>query len=269
MNEALTGQVTGSAADVYDEFFVPALFRQWAPVVADAAGVNPGDHVLDVACGTGVLTREIAGRVGPDGRAVGLDCNDVMLSTAQSKSPDLEWMSASAEAIPHDNAEFDAVVSQFGLMFFEDRVTALQEMSRVVKPGGKLVVAVWDALENSAGYAAMADLLKQLFGDTVADAIRSPFVLGDTDEVTKLFDEAGIPDIQIEVTPGEACFPSIESWVHTDVKGWTLADLIDEQQYQQLQAAAAKQLSKFQQPDGSVQFPAPAHIITATKPAIR
>ncbi len=268
MSEALSGQLTGSAADVYDEFFVPALFRQWAPVVADAAGVKPGDHVLDVACGTGVLSREIANRVGPGGRVVGLDCNEVMLSTARRKSPGLEWTSAGAEAIPHDSAGFDAVVSQFGLMFFEDRVTALQEMSRVLKPGGKLVVAVWDALENTAGYAAMADLLKQLFGDPVADAIRAPFVLGDTGEVARLFDEAGIPDIRIKTAPGEACFPSIESWVHTDVKGWTLADLIDEQQYQRLQAAAAKRLSQFQQQDGSVQFPAPAHIITAANPVM-
>ncbi len=90
MDATQTGQVNSSAADVYEEFFVPGLFREWPARVSDAAAVGPGQRVLDVACGTGVLTREIAGRVDPGGVTVGLDLNQGMLDVARRMSPAVE-----------------------------------------------------------------------------------------------------------------------------------------------------------------------------------
>ena len=81
-----------------------------------------------------------------------------------------------------------------------------------------------------------------------------------------IFAQAGIPEPRLLTLEGAARFPSIESWIHTDVKGWTLADLIDEAQYQRLQREAQRALAHFTQADGSVAFPAPAHIVTAAKP---
>jgi ubiquinone/menaquinone biosynthesis C-methylase UbiE len=265
MNDALTGQVSRSAADVYEEFFVPALFQQWADRMAEAARLLPGQTVLDVACGTGVLARTAAARVAPGGAVTGLDRNDGMLAVARRRMPAVDWRLARAESLPFADASFDAVVSQFGLMFFEDRLAALHEMWRVLRPGGRLAVAVWDALENSPGYASMAALLQRLFGDRVADALRAPFVLGDTDRLRALFGEAGIAGIEIRTSAGTARFPSIEAWVHVDVKGWTLADLIDDAQYQTLLTAAQRDLRPYVERDGTVSFAAPAHIATATK----
>jgi SAM-dependent methyltransferase len=265
MNDALTGQVNRSAADVYEEFFVPALFQQWAERVAEAARLGPGQTVLDVACGTGVLARTAAARIAPGGTVTGLDRNDGMLAVARSRAPALDWRLGRAESLPFADAAYDAVVSQFGLMFFEDRTNALKEMWRVLRPGGRLAIAVWDAVENSPGYASMVALLQRLFGDRVADALRAPFVLGDAERLRALFSETGIPKIEIRTTPGTARFPSIEAWVHVDVKGWTLADLIDDAQYQSLLAAAQRELSAYVQRDGTASFPAPAHIVTATK----
>jgi ubiquinone/menaquinone biosynthesis C-methylase UbiE len=266
MNDALTGQVTRSAADVYEEFFVPALFQQWATRMADAARLAPGHKVLDVACGTGVLAREAAARVAPDGAVTGLDRNDGMLAVARRKAPALEWRLARAESLPFADAAFDAVVCQFGLMFFEDRAGALREMRRVLRPGGRLAVAVWDALDNSPGYAAMVALLRRLFGDRAADALRAPFALGDAARLRALFGEAGIAATEVRTPAGTVRFPSIEAWVHVDVKGWTLADLIDDAQYRTLQKAAQREFRAYVQRDGTVSFSAPAHIATATKP---
>ena len=266
MDDTSRGQVTRSAAEVYEEFFVPALFQEWAPRMAEAARLAPGQKVLDVACGTGVLAREAATRVAPGGSVAGLDRNEGMLAVARLRAPAIEWRVGRAEALPFDAGAFDAVVSQFGLMFFEDRAAALKEMWRVLRPGGRLAVAVWDALDHSPGYSDMTKLLQRLFGDRIANELRAPFALGDPEIFRSLFAQAGIANVAIRTPAGTARFPSLESWVHTDVKGWTLADLIDDNQYHTLLRQAAESLKRYVRPDGTVAFSAPAHIATAVKP---
>lgn len=196
---------------------------------------------------------------------VGVDINDGMLAVARRRSPGIDWRHGHAESLPFGDGSFNAVLSQFGLMFFEDRVAALREMWRVLQPGGRLAVAVWDRLDNTPGYAAVTALLQRLFGDEVADGIRAPYYLGDAETLLSLFAAAGIPDARLRTMEGTARFPSIESWVHTDVKGWTLADLIDDVQYETLQQEAQWALRQFAREDGTVEFRAPAHIVTALK----
>ncbi len=263
MDEQERGQVSRSAAEVYEQFFVPALFAEWTGRVADAARVGPGDRVLDVACGTGVLARDVARRVAPGGAAVGLDVNEGMLAVAGRAAPDVEWHQGAAEQLPFEDAAFDAVVSQFGLMFFQDRGAALGEMRRVLRPGGRLAVAVWASLDVTPGYAAMVDLLRRLFGEPPAEALRAPYVLGDVDRLGGLFAAAGFAGVEIRTHEGTARFPSIAEWVHTDVKGWTLADMLDDEQFAVLKREAETALRRFVVADGSVAFPAPAHIVTA------
>jgi SAM-dependent methyltransferase len=262
MSDAEKGQLSVSAAEIYEEFFVPALFRQWTEEMADAAGIQKGRVVLDVACGTGVLARELAARVEPGGSVVGLDVNTGMLAVARRQDSRVHWQQGPAEALPFEEHVFHAVVCQFGLMFFEDRIKALREMKRVCRPGGRVVVAVWDALENTPGYAAVTDLLLRLFGEEAANAMRAPFNLGDREEVRALFLEAGL-DAHIETVPGEARFPSLRDWMHTDIRGWTLAEMIDDEGFERLVEEGKTALSDFVKPDRTVVFTAPAHIITA------
>lgn len=265
MTSADKGQVIGSAAEIYEQFFVPALFIDWPQHIIRLATIQPGHQVLDVACGTGVLARSIVEKVGPSGTVFGLDVNPGMLAVAARQNDDVIWREGCAENLPFDAASFEAVVSQFGLMFFEDRRAAIAEMARVLKPGGSLAVAVWDTLENTPGYAAMVDLLQRLFGKDVADAIRAPYNLGDTEQLRELFIDAPLADLTIHTLPGTARFPSIEDWVFTDIKGWVLADVLDDQQVDYLLHAARKEMTQFVTEDGSVAFSAPAHIVTATK----
>lgn len=254
-------------AEIYDEMFVPALFRQWGPVVAEAAGVGPGEKVLDVACGTGVLAEAAAERVGPEGRVVGLDRNPDMLAVARRKRPDIEWREGRAEAIPFGDASFDRVVSQFGMMFFEDRPAALREMMRVLAPGGRLAVAVCDAVERSPGYATLAALLDRLFGRQVGDAFRAPFVLGDPELLRAIAVEAGIEGAEVARQSGEVRFGSIAALVATErACVWTLGGILDDDQFRTLLAEAEHAFRPFGAADGAVVFDMPALILTARKP---
>lgn len=262
MNE----QVIRSPAEVYDESFVPALFQQWADVVVDAAGVKQGQHVLDVACGTGVLACAVVERVGNGGVVVGLDPNPEMLAVARRKTSSIEWRDGRAELLPFPDESFDAVVSQFGFMFFEDRHTALREMMRVLRSGGRLAVAVCDALDHSPGYAVLAELLHRLFGEQVAEAFRAPFACGDPEQLLAFCTDAGISDAKVTRHDGRVSFASIKSLVSTErACVWTLGGLLDDAQFDQLLKEAEESLQPFMTDDGRVAFVMPALIVTVNK----
>lgn len=265
MKENQTGQITSSAAETYEEFLVPALFQQWTERVVDAAQIKEGQHVLDVACGTGILTRSAARRVGKKGSVVGLDVNEGMLAVAERKSPQIQWKLGRAESLAFDDHSFDRVISQFGLMFFEDRVRAIREMSRVLVPGGRLAVAVWDALENSPGFAALVALLERLFGAQTAQALSAPFSLGNKNTLLALFHNPNLEDVQITTHEGVARFSSISSWIFIETKGWTLGDNINDAEYQHLLKEAERELQPYVLSDGTVEVPIPAHIVTASR----
>lgn len=264
MDQLVRGQVNHRAAEIYEDFFLPALFEQWADVVADAAQIQAGDRVLDVACGTGVVARAAAHRIGATGWVGGLDINEGMLAVAARKAPGIEWRHGQAESLPFESGSLDAVTCQFGLMFFEDRARAVREMRRVLRPGGRVAVAVWDGLDHTPGYAAMVTLLQQLFGEDVAEGLRAPFTMGDADALRALFVTAGLPNAQVTTRPGTARFPSIEDWVRTDVYGWVLADVLSEAQVGRLLVEAQQALARFADAEGRVAFAAPAHILWAT-----
>jgi SAM-dependent methyltransferase len=232
----------------------------------DAAEIETGQCILDVACGTGVLACVVADRVGSSGAVVGLDPNEEMLELARGKSERIEWRNGRAEAIPFPSESFDAVVSQFGLMFFEDPCAALQEMMRVTRRGGRLAVAVCDALGHSAGYTAFEQLLRRLFGDDVAEAFRAPFVLGDPQRLLSLCAAADIFDPRVTRHEGLVRFASIQSLVSTErACVWTLGGLLDDAQFEQLSKESEHALKEFVEPGGTLAFAMPALILTAAK----
>jgi ubiquinone/menaquinone biosynthesis C-methylase UbiE len=263
--DAARGQVAAAAAEVYEEFFVPALFGQWAEPMLDAAGVAAGDVVLDVACGTGVLARAAAGRVGPGGEVVGLDCNQGMLAVAARTPEPVTWREGLAEDLPFNDGCFDRVLCQFALMFFDDQSQALRDMARVLRPGGTVAVATWSAVESSPGYATMVDLLRRVVSDQAADALLAPFTLGTADVVADLLADV-LADVVVARHDGSARFDSIQAWVHTDIRGWTLADLIDDAAYNRLLAEALQVHAKYTDERGRVHFATPALIATGTTP---
>jgi len=258
-----------AAAKAYEELHVPALFRQWTPRVADAAKIGAGQRVLDVGCGTGVLAREAATRVGKGGAIVGVDAGRGFLAVAREIAPKIDWRAGAAESLPCDDGSFDAVVSQFGLMFFPDRPKAVREMLRVLAPGGRLAVAVWESLENSEAYPIEVELLDRIGGKPAGDALRAPFVLGDTAALRSLFEDAGVSEVEVSTHLGRGRFPSIRTMVEADLRGWlpVMGVILDEQTIERILDEAESALAEFVTTDGTVAFDSPAHIVTGSKPA--
>jgi SAM-dependent methyltransferase len=253
-------------AEVYDAQFVPALFAQWGPIVAAEAEVREGDRVLDVACGTGALTLAVADIVGQAGAVIGLDANPEMLAVARRKPVQIEWLEGRAEDLPLLDNSFDAVVSQFGFMFFEDKPQALREMMRVLKPGGRLAVAVCDAVENSPGYGAFALLLDRLFGRQVGDVFRAPFSLGDAGRLHAICREAGIAGAQVAQRNGKVRFKSMDAMVSTErACVWTLGGVLTDEQFERLLKESEIALRPFVIDGGAIEFDMPSLIIAAQK----
>jgi len=227
--------------------------------------------VLDVACGTGVVTREALRRVGAGGRVTGLDASAGMLVVAREQGGDIAWHEGRAESLPFPDASFDAVVSQFGLMFFGDRAGALAEMGRVLRPGGRLAVAVWASIDAIPAFAAELALFEQLAGSAAADALRAPFALGDTTELAHLFEAAGLASADVETQAATARFPSIRTLVDADLRGWLPimgVHLVEDVIGRTLDAAGAALAPHVRrEPDGAVAFPTSAHVVRWTRPA--
>lgn len=256
-----------AAARAYEDLFVPALFRQWPPLLARAAGVEHGQRVLDVACGTGILARDLAARVGTSGSVAGLDLLPGMLEIARQIAPTIEWKQGTAEELPFPDHSFDAVVSQFGLMFFPDRTKSLREMIRVLRPGGHLAVAVWDSLDNIPAIAAEVALLERVAGRGAADALRAPFVLGNKAELEELGRDAGIAAATVNTHAGTARFPSIRSLVEADLRGWlpVMGVILDEETIQSVLENADGELSGFVDESGRAVFQISAHVLSGSR----
>lgn len=254
-----------TSAEIYEHHLVPAILAQWTGKVLDAAGIGPGLRVADIACGTGVVARAAAVRVGCAELVVGVDPNEARLEVARNAAPDISWCCAYAERLPFADESFDAVVSQFGLMFFEDQPAGIQEMMRILRPGGRLVLTVWDALERSPGFTAEVALLQRVCGAECAAGSRVPFSLADTRLLRNLFSTAGVPSITISTHAGTAHFPSIRAWIHAHLMGRTLPANIGHQLYTRLLEEAERELAAFAAIDGSASFETPAHVIVTRK----
>ena len=191
-------QVAGSAAETYERALVPAVFAAWAPLVVGLVDPKPGERVLDVACGTGVVARLAAQRVGGTGQVVGLDLNPGMLamgrsiaSNAEPASAAITWQEASAIKMPLPDAAFDIAYCQLGLQFFPDRPAALREMYRVLVSGGRLGLMVWRGIEHSPGFDVLAAALARHVSAEAAGIMRAPFGIADAEELRGLIAAAG------------------------------------------------------------------------------
>jgi ubiquinone/menaquinone biosynthesis C-methylase UbiE len=263
-------QVSGNAAEVYGRHLVPAMFASWAPLLIEDADLRSGEQVLDVACGTGVLTRLAAERVGKTGRVVGLDLNAGMLSVARSSSPftgaAIEWCEASALAMPLPSASFDVVLCQQGLQQCPDRPTAVAEMHRVLHTSGRMVASVWGKLERSPGMAALVEALEKHVSVAAANNRRAPFALSDAAELNSLIVHVGFRDVSVKTLVGTARFPSIAKFVEYQLAATPLSTLggISDDTFDAVIYDVSTVLRAYVT-DGSLTFPMEAHVVTARK----
>lgn len=195
-------QYSGSAAENYERYFVPTIAEPVSHDLLAAAALQPGEGVLDVACGTGVVTRLAAERVGPSGRVVGTDVAPDMIKVARSiptpSGPEIEWHEADAASLPFPDDTFDAVLCQMGLMFFEDKAAALQGMRRVLAPGGRVVCNTPGTIQRP--FEIMDEALIRHISPQLGGFVRAVFSLHDPEEVGRLLREAGFQDVDAKET---------------------------------------------------------------------
>ena len=219
--------LAGTAPEIYAEHLVPAVFAPWAPVLLDAAAVGIGHTVLDVACGTGVVAAAAAERVGPSGAVTGVDINPGMIAVA-ARTQGVRWARADAARLPFPDGGFDRVLCQAGLQFVPDRLGALREMRRVLRPGGRVALLVWRALHHSPGFAALADALQTVVGPEAAAVMRAPFVFGDDPRpLVTLLDSAGFGDVDVQARAVTVRFASVEAFVRCQRAASPLAAHVD------------------------------------------
>jgi SAM-dependent methyltransferase len=262
---AETFQLSVAAAEAYESRFVPAIFGEWAPHLVEAAGVRPVQEVLDVACGTGVVAREVARRLGGRGRVVELDRNPAMLAVARQVRPELAWREGDAAELPFEPGAFDVVLCQSALMFFPDRIAALREMARVTSPGGSVAVQVWDRLEAQEGYGPLTDVLLRHGGPEVLDLEHSYWALGDLELVAGLFEAAGLRDVPATTRTGTVRTPTPDDLVRTEIEATPLAGRLDPAAEQAILADAREALRPFTTADGRLELPIRGHLLVARR----
>lgn len=166
----MTGSDTrfaGAIPALYERTLVPLIFAPYAQDLARRAAGLPADRVLEIAAGTGALTRELAAALPAHTDIIATDLNPAMLAQAErtGTARPVQWRQADAMQLPFDDASFDLVVCQFGIMFFPDRVAALAEVKRVLRAGGALLFNTWDRIEDNVFAEAVTDALARVFPD--------------------------------------------------------------------------------------------------------
>jgi ubiquinone/menaquinone biosynthesis C-methylase UbiE len=203
----------GSVAELYERYRVPAIFGPWAADLVALAALQPGERVLDVACGTGVVARLAAQRVGPTGTVAGLDLVPEMLTVARALPPPpgvpITWHEGDACAMPFADAAFDVVLCQQGVQFFPDRTAALREMHRVLAPGGRLALSVWRALQHHPYSAAEAATVSRYVSPEVGAGMLAPFAFGgEVDALRAVITSGGFHAVRIRIAVRLMHFPS-------------------------------------------------------------
>jgi ubiquinone/menaquinone biosynthesis C-methylase UbiE len=259
--------MSAEAAELYERIPARYILGPWAPLLVSAAAVTSGDRVLDVACGTGVVTRIAAKHAGPMGRAVGIDLNPGMIAVAKSlPSPDgapVEWLACNALDLQLEDASFDVVLCQQGVQFFPNKLIALNEMRRVLVGGGRLAFSVWNStgLYNTAVGEALAAFVNGETADRFCASRKAP----GREELLRLTMDAGFSDIKVNVSRIEVQLPRLHKFVLDHLSATPVAGTVaaaSAETRAKIGEHVAQQLQRYGESDG-VTYPEETYVVTA------
>jgi SAM-dependent methyltransferase len=267
-------QLDGDAAELYQRHLVPAVTAGWAADLVERVGLRHGERVLDVACGTGVVARAAAGRVGRTGHVAGIDINAGMLAVARSQpagpGTSVGWSAGSALGLPFPAGSYDVVLCQLGLQFFPDRPAALAEMRRVLVTGGRLGLSVYGPIEHNPAAFALAGALDRHLGPDASVTKRAEHALADPALLRTLAAGAGFCRVQIVTETRIIRFASAADYVRIQLTATPLASLLRQQaegfirQLAETLIADVAAALQARQADGGLAFPQQAHVLLAS-----
>jgi len=267
MNEGRAWQLDGSAAELYERCVRRYILGPWVPQLLDVVGLQAGENVLDIACGTGTVARVAAQRVGASGRVTGLDVNAGMLVVARSQpvppGAAITWVDRDARDTGLPDRDFDVVLCQQGLQFFLDKTGALREMRRVLVPRGRLAISVW----RSTGVynVAVGKALSQHMGVDVGSRFCASRDVPGDEELRHFAVAAGFHDVTLHVQRMMVRLPSLRDFVLRHLAATPVASDVKAMSgaaRAALGGDVARQLAAYNKDDG-VAFPEEVNVVTA------
>lgn len=260
-------QTTTPPSEIYERFMVPAIFGRWAEILLELVAPQPGERLLDLACGTGIVARTAVPMVQPGGEVFGVDFNPAQIATARSIDSSIDWREGDAGSLSFADQEFDLVVCQQGFMFFPDRVQAVQEIRRVLKPGGRVGIAVWSTIDKAPGYLALVHALERRVGSSAARLMDDLTALSDSGEVSRFFADGGFPNAEMVTLSNDVVFASAEEFTRAIAVGSIMRRTetqFSEETLDLLTADVAAEMESYIGDNGLI-FPMEAHLLTGKK----
>jgi ubiquinone/menaquinone biosynthesis C-methylase UbiE len=268
-------QLDASTPELYERYLVPAITSIWAADLLERIHVQPHESVLDIACGTGAVIRRVA-TAAHGGRLVGIDLNAAMLRVARAIKTErpIEWMEGSALDLPFPPKSFDVVLCQLGLQFFPDRPRALREMVRVLRPGGRVGLSVYSAIERTPAAYAFVQALDWRLGPEASRTKRAEHVFPDPDEVKSLVEAAGFRAVSVTTVTKQISFPSMLDYVRFQLVASPMTALLKDandaerdEVIASIAADAASRLDGEMSKGGRLTFPQESQVAIATVPS--
>lgn len=270
-DESVQWQLAGSSAAAYERYLVPKMFVPWAKHLVQTASIQPGERVLDVACGTGSVARSVIPYVGERGQVAGLDRNAAMLEVAKTVTnvsrPAIEWRQGNAEQLPYADGSFDVVLCQQALQFFEQPPQALAEMRRVLVRDGRAALSVWRPVEQNPAFAIFVHVLERHAGQAAAQIMQSPFPAWSADYLRNLVQAAGFRDLHLTIGVSSVRYASTHELLMEEMQSSPLAGPLSALTQDALEALhddLHSALATYRDDDGVI-TPMETYIITARR----
>lgn len=258
----------GDGPNEYQDFLVPGMFTPFAARLVADLEIPPGSSVLDVACGTGLVSRLAARAAGPTGTVTGVDIGPAMLAVARSQpaesgSAPITYLEGSALELPLADSSFDCATCHHGFQFFPDRMTAIQELRRVLRPGGRVAVACWTGLDETPAFRAIRDALHLHVSEQAGQMMNSPFAVPAT-ELTALLEAAGFTNVRVERVELTASFPAVPDFGARAIAAGPIAAIFNQAPAPARQAVASAVMEAVDPyvNDDTVNFPMYSNIAT-------
>ena len=261
----------GSIPEIYDRYLGALLFEPHAADIAERIAKRHPRRVLEIAAGTGIVSRQLLEALPKETSLTVTDLNAPMLEYAKTKSTvgerDVVWRQADAQQLPFSDESFDAVVCQFGIMFFPDKLGGLLEFNRVLEKGGALIFSVWDSFDANPVQSIAHSTIGAFFEEDPPDFYKVPCGMGDKAEAVRLTEDAGFKDIVIETVSLTGSGSSARSAAQGLVNGNPVINAIRERgtaDVDEIVLALARALEVRFGP-GPIEVPLRAHVVTAIK----